>query len=730
MMNHDLDDSMVAELVSLINENYSFSSLNSVEELKQNTTSKVASIKQSLDSCTTSVQIKDLILKYVFDMNYKEFMHILTNYINFDTLDKILAKAIDTNSKELYEEAINLKILLQMIEETVNATDDFDTLKELLLTFLENSEEVNKVRSLYYNLKERIRNVYELDACATLTDIEKAKRYIRKKNNPNDPDVIELEHQEFAIYAHVVGNPNLEEFVNTRFNGKVTICVSPISNIGKKLYSDSGVILGFTRIPRGGFVGSSNTNMGSNGYIKENDYEPHQDHYYHLEFKDSSALTPRNHPETLLYRDGLIPTCIIIRGQEPSQAELDAQKTFADLGYDLPFVHTQAIGDVASLTDEEDVQIIEGEREEQAIISEEQIDIGSYNPELDKLRKMREQIVRIKEKVDTLNVEQDDVYDLIKLKIGGSHDMYKCHIKGKEGIFYLKPGVRKGGGAIDPYRSEAMAAAYRIQKIANPDNAVYASIVQVPGTKIGVASDEMVTCSIIEVIPNATSYDGWYSSPDASLSSHEVSSFIQECISDYLLFSYDTKGENFLRDKNGKTYGIDKEQALKFILHPTFATQDKETGTYTFNTSFSLHNSPTCDFNGCGLLYVKLFEAIRAGQIELTDENIDAAISAIERVEAITDEEYKSIFKGFVDSFIDGSPIRNKIEFYISKGYSEEEAKTRVKNDLYESLLARKQKLREEFISYFIEILDAYAAKKGVDVSEWMNKLNSQKQMI
>ena len=89
-------------------------------------------------------------------------------------------------------------------------------------------------------------------------------------------------------------------------------------------------------------------------------------------------------------------------------------------------------------------------------------------------------------------------------------------------------------------------------------------------------------------------------------------------------------------------------------------------------------------------------------------------------------EAWLQIFKKFIDSFIDGEPIRGKIEFYINKGLSEEEAKNRVKNDLYASLLARKHNLREEFISYFIEILDSYSAIKGVDVTEWKNKLNNK----
>lgn len=732
MMENKLNDESSSQLISIINKNQFLpDAIKTVKDLEKLSKKQIDKIKHSMNICQKPEEIKELILEYVFDLNYSEFTNILTNYINFDTLDKILAKITKDSNEELYYEAMNLKILLQMLEETVNATDDIGALKELLNTFLESPEEVNKVRSIYYNLKERIRNIYELDAIVTLTDIDKAKElYLRPKKNPDDPDIVELKDQEYVLYAHVVSNPNLEEFVNIRFDGRVTICVSPISNIGKRLFSESGIILGFTKLPRGGFIGSSNKNMSSSDYIKPNDYEPHEDNYYHLEIKDSSSKTINQHPETLLYRDGLIPTCIIIRGENPSQEEIEAKKTFKNLGLDIPFVHTQEIGDIANIQEKtEEVQIIESTKQNNSIFSNEKIDIGTYNPRLEALHEMREKIKSLKKKIDNVKIEKDDVYDLIKLKIGGSHDMYKCHIKGKRGTFYLKPGIRKDGAQIDPYRSEAMKASYLIQKIVNPDNAVFADVVQVRGTKIGLNEDSMITCSIIEEIPSSTSYNGWYNENKSTLSSKEVSSFIQECMADYLLFSYDTKAENFLRDKYGNTYGIDKEQALKYILEPTFAKQDKTTGEYTFDTSFSKHNSQESDFNNCGIIYIVIFDKISQGKIDLNNDNIDAAMKTLERVEAVDDEQYKQIFKGFVDSFIESPAIEDKIMFYTKKGMSERDAKEQVKNDLYDSLLARKYNLRSEFITYFDKILDSYSYSKGVDVSEWKKILNNQGQM-
>ena len=51
------------------------------------------------------------------------------------------------------------------------------------------------------------------------------------------------------------------------------------------------------------------------------------------------------------------------------------------------------------------------------------------------------------------------------------------------------------------------------------------------------------------------------------------------------------------------------------------------------------------------------------------------------------------------------------------------------KDDLYDSLLARKYNLRNEFTVYFNNILDSYSYSKEVDVSEWKKILNNQGQM-
>ena len=727
----NLTDIQIANLIKVINSKQPIGILSKVEDLDKYDKKMKEDISTILDNeNATSEEIKTAILKYVFDLDLPEFKRILENYINYDTLDKIITKCAKEKN-ELFVEATMLKAMLSMVEETVNATNDIDALKRLLKEYVANSQLVDKTRTLFYDIKERIRNIYELDAIVSLTDLDDSNLPKREsKNNPGKM-IVELKNSEYVIYAHATNLQNYEEYVNYRFNGRVTICVSPISNLGKKLYSSSGIVLGFTKIPRGGYIGSSNRNMGSNSYVKYNDYEVREDRYYHLEIQDSSSLTPENHPETLLYRDGLMPSCIIIKGEEPTQEEITAQEKISKairekFGYgddfELPLVHTQAIGTVSELKSKDEIKVVEGEQQledEQFIDAE--VELGEYQTKLEKIQEIREQALQLRKKVEELGIERAPVYDIIRMKIGGSHDMFKCHLKDREGVFYLKPGYRKDGGAVDPYRSYAMETSYKIQTIANPEHAVYVQTVRVPFSDLGKSNDGDVLCSAIEVMPNTTSYQGWRTSPEyQELTEQEMNSFVCEFISDYLLFSYDTKAENFLKDKDGKAYGIDKEQALKFIINPLFIKRDSKGIIEAHNTD--MKSSLSFDPNGCGIIYKYIFENISKGKQPITQATYEKALEAITRIESISDEEYKSIFKNYVDDFSTSGIVLQEIQTYMKNGSTEQEAIESVKEDLYASLLARKNNLRMEFTKYFSSIITDYYKSKNEEVPEWITQ--------
>ena len=99
-----------------------------------------------------------------------------------------------------------------------------------------------------------------------------------------------------------------------------------------------------------------------------------------------------------------------------------------------------------------------------------------------------------------------------------------------------------------------------MQQLINPDNAVnaYVETYQIDGVD--------VLCSFLEDKKDTLDFDIVDNSAGKNfpnLNEQQIESFLRELIVDHLLFNYDTKGVNFLYDKN-HVYGIDKEQSLKF----------------------------------------------------------------------------------------------------------------------------------------------------------------------
>ena len=134
----DLTDIQIANLIKVINSKQSIGIISKVEDLDEYDKKMKEDISSILDKENpTPEEIKTAILKYVFDLDLPEFKHILENYINYDTLDKIITKCAKEKN-ELFVEATMLRAMLSMVEETVNATNDIDSLKRLILPSVEN----------------------------------------------------------------------------------------------------------------------------------------------------------------------------------------------------------------------------------------------------------------------------------------------------------------------------------------------------------------------------------------------------------------------------------------------------------------------------------------------------------------------------------------------------------------------------------------------------------------
>ena len=590
---------------------------------------------------------------------------IFERFINVKTLDDIIK--YNGNNKELVQFAYEMREFLSFYYEIVMSTTDLDSLRSVANYLLDNSSLVNDIRLYFSDIKEKIKKIYEMEANNNLTQLDNLPDKAKVSSIEYRDEVIEyidLSSCKHAFYAHVI-SPDFvfADLLNPILNGRRIMSLTPITHIGKRLY-DTGFALLYNKIPDDGFIGSSSCNMGSNYYVKTNSLDTRfvESKFYQLSFKDSSAMGDTNdNPETLVIREGMVPVAVMIRGDVPSDSELECAIYFQNaLGCKFPVVKTQNEGTVASLDDV-------------YVPTDCEHNYGNFFNNLEYLKRARG--------VLTSRISRDDVYGIFRRQMGGSHDIYECRLNGEDDYFLLKPGMRKDKGTIDPYRSYAVESAYKIQKLVNPENSVEVKIVNAP---VG-PNDSNIVCAALKYIPNTTNYEGWMGSSDV-LKSDDVRWFMKEFICDHLLFNYDTKGANFLKDEFGRNYGIDKEQALKFAVDSRFINTNSESDE-KFKTEFVYDFDP----NGVGIIYDKIFTNYIEGTQEIDDSVFLECLDICRNVSDISDSQYISYFEKFIDSFV----LNNGSDIFDTRV---------LKNLLIESILARKNNLVLDYQEFVLKI--------------------------
>lgn len=658
IINNELNDNQIANLYYLFDNkiNINIKNIDELDNIGYKLDYEVINKINKLD--ITSLEIKNIILLYICNKSYDEIKYVLSNLINYDTLKKMSSKYKD-------EDVEVLKIFMCMIEDTINSIDDIDSLRKIVYNLVENKELIMKIRPYFYNLDEHIRHVYEVDANNTLVDfnnLDKNALIYKDKYISSDiittggndvyignnyVDYIDLSKSEYSIYVHVCST-SLKNLVNSNDKGRIYISLSPNSNYGNKFYhipkkitSVDNVTIGYTKLVDGSFITSSNSTLQSNYSSIENSYQLNlTEKINQLEFIDSSS-TPYEYPETIVYRDGLIPSCVIIQGDTPNQFEIDACAYLSFLlKTKIPLVKTSRVNKFKREIDNNSNNNITNSR------------ISNLNS--------------LKDSIDSLQIKKNEVSNIIKVKIGGSHDIYRCIIDGKR--YLLKPGIQKDRKSVDKYRVFAMVCAYQIQKIVNLDGLVNVRIVKLP------FNGENIYCTAIEEIPNIRNYAWVEDSLMIKLTEKEIRCFLKEFIVDYLIYNYDSKPDNYIVNEQKQVFGIDKEQALKYIL--SFYNNNWDTSmTYEFN--------PNNIFN----IYKKIFVDYIKGFQDIDDSLFNECINIIEKVEAIDDFEYIKIFKKYIDSYCEDNKLDNNI-----------------KNKLYEGILIRKKMLKHSFIEFINDL--------------------------
>lgn len=111
------------------------------------------------------------------------------------------------------------------------------------------------------------------------------------------------------------------------------------------------------------------------------------------------------------------------------------------------------------------------------------------------------------------------------------------------------------------------------------------------------------------------------------LSPSQLDSLLKERVLDWALSSHDTKAANFLLTTDGKLVGIDKEQAFRFLGNDSLDT------TYKPN--------PTKQ------VYSDLFNLFKKKKLDL---NVGAMVPAIEKIEAMSDEQWIGAVQPYIDA--------------------------------------------------------------------------------
>lgn len=250
--------------------------------------------------------------------------------------------------------------------------------------------------------------------------------------------------------------------------------------------------------------------------------------------------------------------------------------------------------------------------------------------------------------------------------LGGTGEMHIYEDEdGNEWLF--KPAQSKAGKP-EPFRAYVQEAAYKVQYIINPETAVPVRVVTLDG-RLGAIQKRIKTY-------NGPNLSRWQDE-GGELPQFVFSELQREHITDWLLCNFDSHGRNFIFDENGNLIGIDKEQSFRYIY-------DQKAW------KMSLNYHPNAYIGEQEPIYNTMFRRFVDGEIDL---NLQDSLTYIKRIEAISDTEYREIFRPYAEAL-------------KGKGKEAEE--------LLDMIVDRKRKLRETVREFYSDLLTVRTGKKVV----------------
>ena len=235
------------------------------------------------------------------------------------------------------------------------------------------------------------------------------------------------------------------------------------------------------------------------------------------------------------------------------------------------------------------------------------------------------EILKVEIKKENSKIDLSSEYDMQKVKIGNTGEMYYINDlkSGKE--YYFKPAVTKSGEKRD-YRAYIQEAAYNVQKIINPEVAVKCNVTNING--IFGAIQEKINVDIVAT----ERFIDYFENDVGELSPEMIEQILNEYLVDYVLCNYDAHASNFVIDENGALRGIDKEQSFRYINKDT---QDNMLFSTNFNKQYG--ESET--------IYSTLFKKMMDGEVSV--EQLEGLKYRASRLAQFPDEQYRKLFMDY-----------------------------------------------------------------------------------
>ncbi|WP_422444354.1 hypothetical protein [Thermoanaerobacterium sp. DL9XJH110] len=224
---------------------------------------------------------------------------------------------------------------------------------------------------------------------------------------------------------------------------------------------------------------------------------------------------------------------------------------------------------------------------------------------------------------------QKELPPLEKLRYVGSGSYLggagEKHIyENKQGQKYIFKPAQSKGGQPEPFRAYVQEAASEIaRRLYEPGQFVEVKAVTDKAGRLGTLQ------RLFEDVEGNLKQISW-----KSLTPDELRQIQREHVLDWVIGNFDSHGGNFIRLKDGRILSVDKEQAFRYINDPA-------------SWKMSLDYHPNAVYGEQEPIYNTIYRAFGKKEVDL---DLQAVLPALQRLEAIPDEEYRAILRPYAEA--------------------------------------------------------------------------------